>query len=100
MKVYWYVRGDRPNITFIVQRNGSAVDLTDYGSVTFVMKADNTSVATINAACTGLNATGECTYQVNSTGFATAGNFVGRLKLTTNSMDEHTQQFNIKVEAF
>ena len=100
MKVYWYVKNDRPNLTFTVERNGSAVDLTTYGSVAFVLKPDNSSTATVSENCTGMNSTGECTYQMNTTGFATAGNYRGRLKLTTASMDEHTQMFNIVVKEF
>lgn len=99
MKDYHWVVGDRPTLSFTVTRDGTAVDLTAYGSGRFKMKLNTTTVFQASGALTSLAADGTCSYAVGSTDFNTAGMYYARLVLTTNSKNEHTERFRVILEA-
>lgn len=100
MKHFYFVQGDRPTLTFTIQRNGTAVDLSGTATADFMMKLADTSVYKINSSCTNLTSTGTCQYTVGSSDFDTIGDYIGRVEITLNTKPEMTERFLITIEEF
>lgn len=99
-KIKWVQGDNAPDQTFIITKNGTALNLTGY-TVNFNIGPVD-SLAKINAGhstCTITDAAnGKVTYSLQATDTATAGNFAGQIEVIDGSGKIQTYTKNIDIE--